>query len=203
MSKWWPRGADYIEADAPRARDELSQTFIENNDLRLKLALLRLAVTTLLTRRKINGIESLHASTRRFLLLLGTQTHRVDMEELSARWIPMRARKRDEHLVSVRAMPQSADASSSAEAGAATDRTTQHGGGEAGREFTSMSDVGEVRNWSRLSERYHALTVEERQWFETVGVAATQKHRANPRKSPVGPNKKQLDATSAKRDLRQ
>ena len=176
--------------------------FIEEHDLSSDRAILRLVLLATLIIPDIVRIECLHASVRRLVESKSLNTHKVDLERLSAEWVAQQYRHRpgidqpEVREVSIggdRKRPREQHDSSSS------------GGGGLWRAYVSTAAEGTTRDFADLGQRYRtdiaAMEPEKLVKLQELAKAATLAHREGSAR-PFGPTSRDVQVAVKKRQIR-
>ena len=181
---------ELVESCAP-SRDDFTAGFLEHfagrllcEEAMMELTVLALAITTTTAR-----LESINATIRRRVTILGTQTHPPSLDTVSAEFILGKFRRK---LTFSRCPPGhkshgklNRQAKVGKPAGQAPPDGTKRrrgGGGGAWRAFTHVRCRGGARpDFRALADEFRSLTPAERQVFVDLGRLAVISHRAGGR----------------------
>lgn len=185
--------ARQVQEDKVCIRDHFMADFLRQNDVTTVVGKHALATIALVARTEICEIECLHASIRRLVCELGTQTYAVDFVRLAARWTSQRWRcelNSDERYWRQQG-PEEQDGAGADEAGQVCEEaqpSQARGGGGPWRAFvhTQCAGVRGTPDLKELSRIYKQLGDDERQRLQQIGVVATDVHRMDPSRPSFG-----------------
>lgn len=199
--------AEALAQDRHCIMDAWSRRFVQTNDLLSEEARQKLTLLSTMISVDIVRIECLHASIRRLLEARSLQTHRCELERLSAEWVAMQFRQRPctagQHRTSTTADGPMQDSSLTdpGSPGPSAVSKARRGGGGTWRAFVSESDIGRQRDFKALRGRYWALRDaggEELERLHELGKQATVAHRAGAARA-FGPRQRDVARDLAQR----
>lgn len=185
------REAERLSADPQCIKDQFSSQWCMRNDMRSAEGKAILAALAMMIRCEIAAIESLHASMRRVIQVMGMHTYAPAFASVSARWsaarfAPKEGKKKASPTVSATSSAGDADVASEASGGKRT-----KGGGGPWRAFVYRESCGErgVPDLRQLADRYHELDQAQREQLQVQGARATRQHRLDPHGRSFGVSK--------------